>query len=254
MLRFKILAVLLILTAVIAVDARSQELDPFRIKQMFEPFPNVQVVPLDNGNAWGMMYADVYGKIYLKRATENGWKREWELTSLGSKIKRFFVLDLDGNGIIEIVVATTGGKILIYEMESYSNVWENVEMDFKEITAIEIANVDDDPQYEFIVLADNTITIIDGLNKNQQWISGREFKADEMLVDNVDEDEQKEIVLNTGIVIDSKFYNVELEWHKAFGERIIAYDINNDGIKDIIGEFSDYSIRVFDVKARREVW
>ncbi|MGM0483882.1 MAG: hypothetical protein ACQERI_04960 [Candidatus Krumholzibacteriota bacterium] len=254
MLRFNILAVLLILTAVIAVDACSQELDPFRIKQIFEPFPNVQVVPLDNGNAWGMMYADVYGKIYLKRATENGWKREWELTSLGSKIKRFFVLDLDGNGIIEIVVATTGGKILIYEMESYSNVWENVEMDFKEITAIEIANVDDDPQYEFIVLADNTITIIDGLNKNQQWISGREFKADEMLVDNVDEDEQKEIVLNTGIVIDSKFYNVELEWHKAFGERIIAYDINNDGIKDIIGEFSDYSIRVFDVKARREVW
>jgi hypothetical protein len=237
-----------------ATAAESQKLDPFSIKQLFEPFPNVQVVPLDNGDAWGLMYADVYGKIYLKRATDKGWKREWELTSLGSKIRRFFVLDLDGNGVVEIIVATAGGKILIYDMQNYSNVWENVEMDFKEIAAMEIANVDDDPQYEFIVLAENTITIIDGINKNQQWTSSREFKADEMLVDNVDDDEQKEIVLNTGIVIDSKFYNVELEWQKAFGERIIAYDINNDGNKDIIGEFSDYSIRVFDVKARREVW
>lgn len=254
MFRFKILVLSLIICVVSAAQVGSQELDPFRIKQIFEPFPNVQVVPLDNGSSWGLMYADVYGKIYLKRATENGWKREWELASLGAKIRRFFVLDLDGNGVIEIVVATSGGKILIYEMQNYSNVWENVDMTFKEIAAIEIANVDDDRQYEIIVLAENKITIIDGLNKNQQWTSSREFKADEMLVDNVDEDEQKEIVLNTGIVIDSKFYNVELEWQKAFGERIIAYDINNDGNKDIIGEFSDYSIRVFDVKARREVW
>jgi len=252
--KWKLPATVLFVSVILNSAALSEELDPFRIKQIFDPFPNVQVVPLDNGEAWGLMYADIYGKIYLKRATGDGWKREWELTSLGAKIKRFFVLDLDGNGVIEIIVATAGGKILIYDMQTYSNIWENVEMNFKEISAIDIANVDDDPQYEFIVLADNKITIIDGVNKNQQWTSSREFKADEMLVDNVDEDEQKEIVLNTGIVIDSKFYNVELEWQKAFGERIIAYDINNDGNKDIIGEFSDYSIRVFDVQGRREVW
>jgi len=252
--KWKLPATVLFVSVILNSAALSEELDPFRIKQIFDPFPNVQVVPLDNGEAWGLMYADIYGKIYLKRAIGDGWKREWELTSLGAKIKRFFVLDLDGNGVIEIIVATAGGKILIYDMQTYSNIWENVEMNFKEISAIDIANVDDDPQYEFIVLADNKITIIDGVNKNQQWTSSREFKADEMLVDNVDEDEQKEIVLNTGIVIDSKFYNVELEWQKAFGERIIAYDINNDGNKDIIGEFSDYSIRVFDVQGRREVW
>lgn len=252
--KWKVPAIVLFVSVILNATVLSEELDPFRIKQIFDPFPNVQVVPLDNGEAWGLMYADIYGKIYLKRATGDGWKREWELTSLGAKIKRFFVLDLDGNGVIEIIVATAGGKILIYDMKDYSNIWENVEMNFKDISAIDIANVDDDPQYEFIVLAENKITIIDGVNKNQQWTSAREFKADEMLVDNVDEDEQKEIVLNTGIVIDSKFYNVELEWQKAFGERIIAYDINNDGKKDIIGEFSDYSIRVFDVQGRREVW
>ena len=58
----------------------------------------------------------------------------------------------------------------------------------------------------------------------------------------------------TGIVIDSKFYVIDLEWDKPFGERISTFDINNDGIPEVIGEFSDYSLRIFDVHAQREVW
>lgn len=235
-------------------DSDSQKINPFQMKKTFEAFPNVKVVPLDNGKAWGIMHADVYGKIYLKRATEQGWRREWELTSLGAKIRRFFVLDLDGDDIIEIVIATTGGKIIVYEMQSYNSVWENLESGFKEIKAIDIANVDNDKQFEIVVLADNRLYIIDGLNKNQQWMSDREFDADNLLVANVDRDPQCEIVLNTGIVIDGKFHNIDLEWGKIFGERLIAYDMNDDGYKEIIGEFPDYSIRIFDVTAKREVW
>jgi hypothetical protein len=63
-----------------------------------------------------------------------------------------------------------------------------------------------------------------------------------------------EIVLNSGVIIDSRFYNVEVEWGQPFGDRIALYDMNNDGIPEIIGEFSDYSLRVYDVYARREVW
>lgn len=243
------------LSAVVIVSAvKAQKLDPFEMKQEFERFPNVQVVPLDNGKAWGLMYADVYGKIYLKRATDRGWRREWELTSLGAKIRRFFVLDLDGDGTVEIIVATAGGKIIVYEMQTYNSVWENIESGFEEIKSIEIANVDNDNQFELVVLADKKIYILDGLNKSQQWMSDREFEANELIVANVDRDKQLEIILNTGIIIDAKFHNIDLEWGQAFGERITAYDMNNDGYDDIIGEFSDYSIRVFDVISKREVW
>jgi len=245
--------VLLVVTG-FCFDSAGQTIDPFQMKKIFDPFPNVQIVPLDNGKAWGVMHADVYGKLYLKRATKNGWRREWELTSLGAKIKRFFVLDLDGDGVVEIVIATAGGKIIVYEMQSYNSVWENLESGYKEIKAIDIANVDSDKQFEIVVLADNRLYIIDGLTKNQQWMSDREFDADNLLVANVDRDPQSEIVLNTGIVIDGKFHSIDLEWGKPFGERLIAYDMNDDGYKEIIGEFSDYSIRVFDVTAKREVW
>ncbi|MDZ7859806.1 MAG: hypothetical protein U5O15_03920 [Candidatus Krumholzibacteriota bacterium] len=254
----KKLGVLIIISilflSVLPANSNSNIIDPFEMKKIFERFPNVQVVPLDNGNAWGVMHADVYGKIYLKRATEGGWRREWELTSLGSKIRRFFVIDLEGDGKVEIVVATAGGKIIVYEMESYNSIWENIESGFKEIKAIDIANIDKDKQFEIVVLADSHIYIFDGLNKNREWMSDREFDAENLLVDNVDRDPQYEIVLNSGIVIDAKFHNIDLEWGKSFGERIIAFDMNNDGYKDIIGEFSDYSIRIFDVTAKREVW
>ncbi len=243
-----------VLIVLVFQPAHAKKLDPFEMKDKFERFPNVQVVPLDNGKAWGLMYADVYGKIYLKRATDRGWKREWELTSLGSKIRRFFVLDLEGDGKVEIVVATANGKIIVYEMQTYNNIWENIESSFEEIKAIEVANVDADPQFEFVVLADDRIYIIDGLNKNQQWMSDREFDASELIVANVDRDKQLEIILNTGIIIDARFHNVDLEWGQAFGERLAAYDMNNDGYLDIVGEFSDYSIRVFDVISKREVW
>jgi hypothetical protein len=92
------------------------------------------------------------------------------------------------------------------------------------------------------------------VSKSKQWVSQQSFDAVEIVVGNVDKDSQMEIILNSGIIIDSRFFNVELAWDKPFGDRIMLFDINNDGIQEIIGEFADYSLRIYDVYARREVW
>ena len=34
----------------------------------------------------------------------------------------------------------------------------------------------------------------------------------------------------------------------------MLFDMNNDGIPEIIGEFADYSLRIYDVYMRRELW
>jgi hypothetical protein len=230
------------------------QIDPYALQDAFGRFPFARVIPLDNGNAWGMIYADVYGKIYIKRATDKGWKREFEITNLGSKVKKYDILDVENDGTLELVIATMGGGILLYSLDDYTNTWENIEDNFTSIEAFDVANIDDDPQMEFIVLANGTLFIIDSLDKHRQWISERKFSATELITANVDKDEQKEIILNTGIVIDSKFYVVDLEWVKSFGERISTFDLNNDGIPEIIGEFPDYSLRIFDVYSQREVW
>ncbi len=230
------------------------QLDPYKLQDAFGRFPFARVVPLDNGDAWGLIYVDVYGKIYLKRATNRGWKREFEITNLGAKVKQYNILDVEQDGVLDLVIATMAGGILIYRLDDYTNTWENIEDDFTSIEAFAIEDVDRDPQMEFIVLANGTLYIIDSIDKSRQWISERKFTATELIVANVDKDEQKEIILNTGIVIDSKFYVIDLEWDKPFGERISTFDINNDGIPEVIGEFSDYSLRIFDVYSQREVW
>lgn len=228
--------------------------DPYDLQEACGRFPFAQVIPLDGGDAWGLIYADVYGKIYLKRATAEGWKREWEITNLGAKVRRFFIVDVEPNGVLDLVVATMSGRILIYRLDDYSNIWENIEDDFSSIEAIDVVNIDSDPQMEFVFIADGTLYIVDSSDKRRQWISQQKFTATELIVANVDKDEQLEIILNTGIVIDSKFYQVDLAWDKPFGERLAVFDINSDGINEVIGEFPDYSLRIFDVYAQREVW
>jgi hypothetical protein len=244
----------LVMLAPAPMRAAVEQLDPYTMQEVFCRFPFAKVIPLDSLGAWGIMYADAYGKLHLLKATPRGWKLEWEVTNLGTKIRKFFIKDLDANGIPEIIIATVDGRILVYSMESYQNIWENLEDNFSSFEAIEVANVDSDPQLEFVYLAGGYLYIVDGMSKSRQWVSQRMFNASEIVVGNVDKDPQMEIILNSGIIIDSRFYNVEVEWEKPFGDRITLYDINNDGIPEIIGEFSDYSLRIFDVYARREVW
>ena len=249
-----IVAVSILLAAGAARAGSAGALDPYAMQEVFCRFPFAQVVPLDTLGGWGVMYADSYGKLHLLRATPRGWKLEWELTNLGTKIRKFFIRDLNADGYPEIIVATVNGRILVYSMGNYQVLWENLEDRFTAITAIEIANVDSDPQLELVYVADKRLYVVDGVSKSRQWTSDREFDAAEVVVDNVDKDAQPEIILNTGIVIDSRFLNVEVEWDKSFGDRIVTFDMNNDGYPEVIGEFADYSLRVFDVYARREVW
>lgn len=232
----------------------AQELDCFTLEQIFCRFPFAQIVPLDGGEAWGLLYADYTGKLNLLRSTPRGWKLEWRLANLGAKVRKVFHRDLEGDGVPEIIVATLDGRILIYDTIEYQNTWENLNDRFDGIATMEIENIDNDPQPEFIILANARLFVYDGLTKNREYISDREYLAEEIIIDNVDKDDQMEIILNTGIVIDSKFFTIDLEWNKRFGDRIMTFDMNNDGIPEVIGEMADYSLKVFDIYAGREVW
>lgn len=249
-----LLAAFLLAASAAAAGAQGPHADFEGARELFCRFPLVEAVPLDGGEAWGLMYADVYGKLHLLRATQRGWKLEWEVADLGSKVRRFFFRDLEGDGSMECVVATASGRILVYSMESYAILWENLEDRYQRLDAIDIGNVDSDPQLEIVVIADNRLHIYDGATKSRQWTSPQDFKASELLIANVDKDPQPEIVLNSGVILDSRFLNIEVEWDKPFGEWIAVADMNNDGYPDIVGQFADYSIRIFDVYARREVW
>ena len=90
--------------------------------------------------------------------------------------------------------------------------------------------------------------------KGLEWQSQEEVTAREILIANVDDDDQPEIILNSGKILDSKFYNVELVADVDFGERISLIDINGDGYPEIIGEAGKFSLRIFDIYAERVLW
>ena len=250
-----VICIMLIVLSLSISPARAvRQLDPYTVQETLSRFPFAQVIPLTGEGAWGVIYANTMGNIHLLRYTDQGWKLEWKLTNLGAKIANFLIDDIEGNGVLELLVATVDGQVLIYTMDTYEVVWENLESRYESIITMEAADIDNDPQLELIIAADDHIHIIDGLNKSRQWVSSRMFRPAEIIVANVDKDDQLEIILNTGIVIDSRFFNIEVEWDKPFGERILTGDLNNDGIPEVIGEFSDYSLRIFDVYAEREVW
>jgi hypothetical protein len=67
----------------------------------------------------------------------------------------------------------------------------------------------------------------------------------------VDSDAPLEIVLNSGVVIDTVVG--EAEWRTdPFGERIELLDIDGDGIEEVLGYTQGAPMRIFEVDRRQE--
>ena len=120
--------VILAMLCMSATSARAiQELDPYTVQETLSRFPFAQVVPLSGENAWGVIYANTLGNIHVLRYTEKGWILEWKLTNLGAKIANFLIDDIEGDGVLELIVATIDGQIILYTMDTYDVLWENLE-------------------------------------------------------------------------------------------------------------------------------
>jgi hypothetical protein len=213
----------------------------------------VTIEPDDN-NPKRFVYADS-DHIHIYAIDDKGeYVQDWETTNLGARASAVFITDLEADGSTEIVIATSNGRILIYAADGYDLLWENLQDRFERIEAMTAADIDRDPQQELIIVAGEILYIYDGSSKAVEWQSIRHYKVDEIILGNVDDDEQLEIIFNTGFVIDSRFFSVEYESESSFGSRIRLLDLNNDDIPEIIGETPDFTLRVFDVYAQRELW
>jgi hypothetical protein len=72
-----------------------------------------------------------------------------------------------------------------------------------------------------------------------------------MVIGDVDNDDEKEIVLDSGFVINAKTLNIE--WHTDyFGTRPSLADVDDDGIPELICESTGGALRVYDLEIRQE--
>jgi hypothetical protein len=200
------------------------------------------------------IYTDHLNHIHVYRLEDQRFEPDWELTTLGSRVTSMYVTELFGDGRAMLVFSTFGGRILVYDMDGYDLVWENLQDPFQMIDYLVSANLDSDPQQELIFIAEEKLIIYDSLNRNFEWVSTFPVVAQMIRLGNLDDDPQQEIILNTGTIIDSKFFNIEFEWDRPFGARIELFDMNGDGIPEIFGESPDMTLKIFDRYAERLIW
>jgi hypothetical protein len=250
-----LLAVSLAMTVGCAsAHARDDITNPADITRVVGRFYLMQSYGTPGQKDFRFIYTDQSAHLHVERMEDGALVTDWESPALGSRATSMFVTDLYGDGKQKIVVSTIGGRVLIYDLASYQLEWENLQLRYVRIDFMAPANLDNDPQQEVVIIADDRLHIFDGYNRNIQWSSTTTMVASFLVIGNVDDDPQHEIVLNTGKVVDGRFYNIQFQTEKAFGDRIELLDITGDGYNDVVGEFSDRSLRVFDVWRTREVW
>ena len=202
----------------------------------------------------GIVYGDDRGFLRVLERKRGGYKEVWKSEALGSAIGGVFVLDVNSDGRKEIVTYTSGGKIIYFDALSRRMVWEIQRDRFKGISAMTIADMDGDEQMELIFCADGLLYLYDGKTQFEDWESDQAFTAEEIVVGDVDGDGDDEIVLNTGVVLDARFRDVEWQSPDRFGDRIGLLDIDGDDIPELIAESGDRILKVWDLDLRREKW
>jgi hypothetical protein len=233
---------------------RDVTVDPVDIARVAGRYYMMTTVGAPGKPDYRLIYTDQAGPLHVEKIEDGALVSDWESTTLGTRATSLFVTDLYGDGKQKMVVSTIGGRVLIYDLASYQLEWENLQLRYTRIDFMAPANLDNDPQQEVVILADDHLFIFDGYNRNIQWSSTTSLVANFLAIGNVDDDPQLEIVLNSGKIVDGRFYNIQFQTDKAFGDRIELLDITGDGYNDVVGEFSDRSLRVFDVWRTREVW
>lgn len=258
----KRLVYVLALVAVFAAASGAQtEMSREALAMMGDYYRFFATLPDNSEGRMRYVYADEGPHLHVYVVDENGRSvLDWE-TNVGSPVRSLqLVIDRDGQPFI--VIATAAGKLFAYDANNYNLVRENLMEPFTALQAMAIAELDTDGIKEVILLGTKQgedqphLFVYDGYARSLEWRSQETFSASEILVANLDDDPQPEIILNTGIVIDSRFRTIDADFVRdgGFGRRLRLLDINADGLPEIFGVTAGDQIRVYDPYAGRRLW
>lgn len=218
-----------------------------------DEFDNLALLDSTSTNPLRLVLGDEHGFVHVYEQRDEAFAEVWTSEYFEGAISHLFVVDINDDDLEEIVVVIDQGRFYYLDTQAYNTLWSNPPSEYERITALLVHNIDEDPQPELIFCADGHLIIYDGREQFEEWRSEQDnLEATEILIADVDGDEVDEIVLNSGYVFDARFHDLEWQSPEPFGQRMGFLDIDDDGILEVIGEFGQHSIRIFDIDLRRE--
>ena len=190
----------------------------------------------------------------FSRATDGTYAQIYASELYQSTVTCLRIVDYDGNGRPDVAIAS-GNTIFVYDGVTKAAICKIV------TTAVSIQglcfdDVDSDGHKEFIFCDSAALYVYDATTGFQERrLAG--FGGVYVAVGNVDGDSHREIVignnLSTGYVLDGM--SGASKWTKptGFGNRIKLWDIDQDGIDEIITE-TDIDIFAYNGDSQSQIW
>ena len=205
------------------------------------------------GEPGTLIYGTGRGFVYLYRV-EKGRVRSAAKTNLWKGIKKVDLADLDRDGRPEIMVLTKEAMLYALDLETLKVVWSTEEGYFEGVSCFTVADMEDDGENEIILLADNYLFVFDVGSGYERWKSLVEYEATHILAGDVDGDNMKELILSNGVVLDSRLYDEEWIYEQSFGHCMDLFDIDGDGVLEVVTLDGAGDLQIVDVDDRARKW
>ena len=219
-----------------------------RAAYRFEAFAEIP------GHSRGMViYGTNHG--YLRAIEQSGdrYREVWTSPSLVTRITDVETGDFSGNGGYGVAACNSRGTIYVYDTNTFQQLWQSQEGFFNSIEALAVGNVDGDPHDEILFLTEGQLYAYDGHDFAEDWRTNQVFSASDIVIGDVDGDDQVEIVLGSGHVLDAFTRRMEWESPTAFGTTLELADVDGDGILELIASTNE-AMTIWDIDERREKW
>jgi hypothetical protein len=250
----------LVLTAVAlatlaAGDAASQSPPSFEafsadVTRLAEVYDLFTPWPAEEGTV-SFVWVDVRRVLHRSVYDGENLRDVWKSFPLSDDPRELFVRDLDRDGVLELITYT-GERIYVWRNAELVLAWESVNERFETVTALAIADVDDDDALELILCADGRAVQFDGSSFLREQTGGDEIASTQMVVGDVDGDGDLEVVTDDGFVLHAP--TLTIEWtNEDFGRRLRLMDVNADGVPDLVGERAG-GLQVWNLRDRVEIW